>query len=212
MIELIKQTRLSILIIILAAMTWILMIPSLPYYIGMQYTLDGEVIWETNKYLAAFIVIGIMIAIYILSIVKPILDPAKASYTIFKKYFVVSILLAELLVFFSSCMLILASLDSGLDMSKIVMLIVGLILIFVGNYLPKVPTTWFVGIRNPWTLSDKNVWNRTHRFTGIVYILSGFVFIFGALLNFINLFIVIMTIVICLVIPHVYSYFLYKQA
>lgn len=210
MIELVKQTKLSILVIILATVTWILMMPSLPNYIGMQYTLEGEVIWGTNKYLAALIIVGIMIAIYILAVVKPALDPAKASYTIFRKYFVVSILLAELLVFFAGCMLILAALESGIDMSKIVILFVGFILIFIGNYLPKVPTTWFVGIRNPWTLSDKNVWNKTHRFTGIVYILAGFSFVLTALLNFISLYVIVSIIVICLVIPHVYSYILYK--
>ena len=51
------------------------MMPKLPNYIGMQYTMDGEVIWETNKYLAAIIIIGIMITIYILAIIKPLIDP-----------------------------------------------------------------------------------------------------------------------------------------
>lgn len=53
------------------------MMPKLPNYIGMQYTMDGEVIWETNKYLAATIIIGIMITIYILAIIKPLIDPEK---------------------------------------------------------------------------------------------------------------------------------------
>lgn len=211
MIEIMKQTRVSVLVIILTAITWIVMMPLLPDYIGMQYSMDGEIIWGANKYLAALIIVGIMILVYILAVIKPVIDPEKKSYGFFKKYFNLSILLAMLLVYFAGCLLMLVALDSGINLAKIVFITVGIILIFVGNYLPKVPTTWFVGIRNPWTLSDKDIWNKSHRFTAILYILIGFLFIITALFNFINLYVIVSLIAVCVVIPHLYSYLLYKR-
>lgn len=206
----VKQTRVSILVILLSVITWVLMIPTLPDYIGMQYSMDGEIIWGTNKYLAAVIIIGIMIAIYLISIIKPRMDPEKGSYIFFRKFYSLSILIAELLVYLVGCLLMLSAMDSDFNLVKITMLAAGFIFIFIGNYLPKVPTTWFVGIRNPWSLADKGIWNKTHRFTGILYIIMGFLLILTSLLNFINFYIILSLVSVCIIIPHLYSYILLK--
>lgn len=188
------------------------MMPKLPNYIGMQYTMDGEVIWETNKYLAATIIIGIMITIYILAIIKPLIDPEKNSYVLFRKYFSASILMTEILVYLVSCGLMLNAMDIAIDLSLITMLSVGFLLIIVGNYLPKIPTTWFVGVRNPWSLSDRDVWNKTHRFTAVLYIFVGFLFILGTLLSLINVSIILLVVAVCVITPHIYSYLIFKSS
>lgn len=188
------------------------MMPKLPNYIGMQYTMDGEVIWETNKYLAAIIIIGIMITIYILAIIKPLIDPEKNSYVLFRKYFSASILITEILVYLVSCGLMLNAMDIALDLNLITMLSVGFLLIIVGNYLPKIPTTWFVGVRNPWSLSDRDVWNKTHRFTAVLYIFVGFLFILGTLLSLINVNIILLVVAVCVITPHIYSYLIFKSS
>lgn len=212
MIDIIKQTRSSILVIIFSILTWAVMMPKLPNYIGMQYTMDGEVIWETNKYLAATIIIGIMITIYILAIIKPLIDPEKNSYVLFRKYFSASILMTEILVYLVSCGLMLNAMDIAIDLSLITMLSVGFLLIIVGNYLPKIPTTWFVGVRNPWSLSDRDVWNKTHRFTAVLYIFVGFLFILGTLLSLINVSIILLVVAVCVITPHIYSYLIFKSS
>lgn len=211
MTEIIKQTRLSILVILLAVATWLLMLPVLPNFIGLQFTLDGEVVWGTNKYLASLIIVGIMIAVYILSVIKPVIDPEKSSYAVFSKYFTLTILAAELLIYLVGCLLMLQALETDINLVKIVMLTVGVIFIITGNYLPKVPTTWFVGIRNPWSLSDKDIWNMTHRFTGMLYIIAGFLFILSSLLNFINMYLIVSLVAFCIIVPHLYSFILFKS-
>jgi uncharacterized membrane protein len=52
-------------------------------------------------------------------------------------------------------------------------LFVGAVLVIVGNYLPKMPRNFFVGIRTPWTLADEDVWFRTHRLGGVVVVICG---------------------------------------
>ena len=50
---------------------------------------------------------------------------------------------------------------------------VGVMLAVVGNYLGKVRSNFFFGIRTPWTLSSERSWNRTHRLAGRLFVAIG---------------------------------------
>ncbi len=54
---------------------------------------------------------------------------------------------------------------------------VGLLFVLMGNYLGKVRSNFFVGIRTPWTLSSELSWNRTHRLCGKLFVVFGAAFI-----------------------------------
>jgi uncharacterized membrane protein len=56
--------------------------------------------------------------------------------------------------------------------------LVGMLFVLIGNYMAKIKMNWFVGIKNPWTLSSEKVWDKTHRFGGKVFIISGLVIAF----------------------------------
>jgi len=62
-----------------------------------------------------------------------------------------------------------------------VRLMPGLLLIVLGNYLPKIRFNYVFGIRTPWTLSDERVWDRTHHFSGPVFIVAGLIILISAL-------------------------------
>lgn len=47
-----------------------------------------------------------------------------------------------------------------------IMLAMGLMLLWIGNVLPKSRPGFFVGIRTPWTLTDTDNWIATHRLGG----------------------------------------------
>jgi uncharacterized membrane protein len=51
--------------------------------------------------------------------------------------------------------------------------LVGILFIVIGNYMGKIRPNWFMGIRTPWTLSSEEVWNKTHRFGGRVFMAGG---------------------------------------
>lgn len=50
---------------------------------------------------------------------------------------------------------------------------VGILFMIIGNYMGKIKTNWFMGIRTPWTLSSEEAWNKTHRLGGKLFMLSG---------------------------------------
>lgn len=63
-----------------------------------------------------------------------------------------------------------------------IMLAVGLLLVVVGNVLPKSRPGFFVGIRTPWTLTDPDNWIATHRLGGKLMMAAGAVIIVASLL------------------------------
>lgn len=58
----------------------------------------------------------------------------------------------------------------------------GVMMLLIGNYLPKVKPNYMLGIRLPWTLANETVWRKTHRFGGWVFFVIGLVFIGGMFL------------------------------
>lgn len=93
-------------------------------------------------------------------------------------------------------------------------LIVGLILIVTGNYLPKSRQNSFMGIKLPWTLRDEDNWNKTHRLAGYVYVASGVILIVSSfLLKSSMLYFPIYGVVIAVLVlfPTIYSYSLSRK-
>lgn len=73
-------------------------------------------------------------------------------------------------------------LGQAVDMPRLVALLVGGMLLVVGNYLPKTQPNWIAGIRLPWTLRDPANWRVTHRWTGRLMMLGGGVTVMAAIL------------------------------
>lgn len=51
----------------------------------------------------------------------------------------------------------------------------GLMFAVMGNYLGKLRSSFFIGIRTPWTLSSETVWKKTHRLGGKLMVAAGLI-------------------------------------
>ncbi|APE26968.1 SdpI family protein [Aurantiacibacter gangjinensis] len=58
----------------------------------------------------------------------------------------------------------------------------GLLLVILGNVLPKSRPGFFVGIRTPWAILDTDNWIATHRLGGKLFMAAGLLIIIAALL------------------------------
>lgn len=96
------------------------------------------------------------------------------------------------------------ALKIDLSINSIIHMVLGLLLIILGNYLPKTRQNHTMGIKLPWTLNDKENWNSTHRFAGWVWIAGGFILLINAFIN--NRIISIATIILIMLIPAIYSF------
>ena len=91
-------------------------------------------------------------------------------------------------------------------------LLLGVIFIVIGNYLPKCRQNYTIGIKLPWTLSDTENWDRTHRFAGKIWMLCGVLEIIVGFLPIAQFEIVTIALILLATIPvAVYSYLLYRK-
>ena len=110
---------------------------------------------------------------------------------------------------FVQCGIYTIALGYHIDIAMLTYFVIGLVFIFLGNYLPKTKQNYTVGLRLPWTLHSSENWNRTHRFGGYIFILTGVMIFLCGFFHQQVLFL------ICIFAPAifviVYSYLLYRK-
>lgn len=111
--------------------------------------------------------------------------------------------------FVQSAMLLYA-IDQNINLVRFLPLLIGLLIILIGNYLPKCKQNYTTGIKLPWTLSSEENWNRTHRLAGKLFIISGFVMTLSTFLD-ISSYVSIAILIIAAAVPTIYSYVLYRK-
>lgn len=89
----------------------------------------------------------------------------------------------------------------------------GLLFIVIGNYLGKTRSSWFFGIRTPWTLSSERSWSRTHRLGGYLFIALGVTMLLAAVLLSPEVFIwlVLIGVPTSVALLAAYSYFVWRD-
>jgi uncharacterized membrane protein len=69
-----------------------------------------------------------------------------------------------------------------------------------------------MGIRTPWTLSNEDIWIKTHRLGGKLFFAGGIVILVAAFLPaYLSSVIITSMIAIVAIIPIAYSYFMFKN-
>ena len=185
----------------------------LPDQVPMHWGIDGTV----NRY-------GSKNELWLLAALGPVfallfqflprLDPKKRSYEKFQRYYEAFALVIEAFLTAMMGLALLEILRPGtVSMGRVVCVLVGVLFLFVGNMMGKVKPNFFMGIRTPWTLSDPDVWNRTHRLGGGLFFLAGLVTMLSALLlpEAVTFWVVMAGVAAAALIPAVMSYLWYRR-
>ena len=80
-----------------------------------------------------------------------------------------------------------------------------------GVLLEKAQRNWFIGIRTPWTISNEEVWGKTHRLAGKLFKIAGIIALGGLILPDAAFYLVIFPILLFSLYITVYSYWEYKN-
>lgn len=70
----------------------------------------------------------------------------------------------------------------ALSWGRTLLSLLGLMYLFIGMQAGKLKTNFLSGFRNIWTLSDPDVWNKTHRLSGKLTFLSGLLILLSSVL------------------------------
>lgn len=73
-----------------------------------------------------------------------------------------------------------AAASISIDVIKFVSIATGILLIILGNIMPKMRRNSLFGLRTKWSMSNDSVWQKSQRFGGIASVICGFVMIITA--------------------------------
>ena len=105
---------------------------------------------------------------------------------------------------------LLAAIGAPVHMDRLLFAAMGLLFVVLGNFMGKVTKNFFVGIRTPWTLASDEVWLRTHRLGGKLFVVAGIGLLVCALLG-VGFIAMMVALAVAGGIPVVYSYLLYRR-
>lgn len=147
--------------------------PQLPATVASHWDFQGQVNgWMSKNFHSIFFPV-LLIVMYISFLIMPYIDPKKERYAEFANVYR---LLRDAILFVLFGVFTVATfynLNYSLNVGAIVAILLGALMIVMGNYLGKIKRNWFMGIRTPWSLSSENVWNKTHRLGGRLFMLWG---------------------------------------
>ena len=113
---------------------------------------------------------------------------------------------------FSMSMIYAIAFDLSVRISMFIYLLLALMFIFIGNYLPKCRRNHMMGIKIKWTLANEENWNMTHRFAGKVWFGCGIACLPCMLIpDRYFMYPLILILAVTAIPPFVYSYLYYKK-
>ena len=206
----IVTTLITLLPIVFGLIIW----KKLPEQIATHWGADGQADGYSGKAFAVFGMPCILAALQLFVSFITLNDPKRRN--IHKKPLTLVLWIIPVVSVLMNCMTYAVALGMKVDVGIIVSILIGLLFIILGNYMPKLQQNYTVGIRIPWTLNSTENWNRTHRLGGKMFILGGFLLIITGFLgsvigDFGALAAIIAIALICTGVPTVYSFWLFKR-
>lgn len=170
------KTWIVTLIMLIVAIVGILIMPDIiPTHFGPSGEPDG---WGSKYTVLLYPAITILVAV--LAVPMMHLDPKEENYGRFEKYYYNFFFGFSLFFFAMEVINIVIAMGIDVNMGTIMSIAVGVLMIFLGNMLPKIKQNFYFGIKTAWTLADEENWFKTHRLAGKTFVLGGIVMAIGS--------------------------------
>ena len=181
----------------------------LPEEIPTHFNLLGQADGYNHKMSAIFGLPTLMLLMHWLLLFLMIKDPKSSN--ISSKIQV----LIYWIIPFVSCLSMISIYGESLGYSMmsgiLAQIFMGVVMIVIGNYLPKTRRNYIIGIRLPWTLENDENWRKTHRLAGKIWVLGGLLLFLNSFVQLYVYWVFFLTLFFVVIIPSVYSYQLSKS-
>ena len=156
----------------------IILLPALFGLICWRGVGQTTIHWGTdgspNSWSGRFLVFAMavfMLAVHWVCIFFTVKDPKNKNQS--NKVFGLVLWVCPAVSLFVSGVSYAASFGKEVPVDLISLLIIGLMFVIIGNYLPKCRQNHTIGVRVKWTLENEENWNATHRISGRIWVIGG---------------------------------------
>jgi len=205
-----KQIIITSIIILLPMVVGLLLWERLPEQIATHWGTSEEPNGFSSKAFAVFGLPGLMLAFHLLCVLVSAFDPnakkqgPKVTGMLLWIFPMISLLMNGMVYCFA------LGYDVGIDV--VVRVLLGLMFLMLGNYMPKCTQNYTIGIKVTWALRSEENWNKTHRFAGKVWVLGGVFLLLTLFIPLESFAYVALAVMLALIFsPVVYSYLYYRK-
>ncbi len=154
--------------------------PRLPDRVPAHWNVAGKIDRYGSKWAfllpLPLLLLGLWAALRLL----PKIDPWRENYRKFQGTYDLVVNSTLTVIALADVAIVASVLGSPIPFDRVMRGMIGVLLVIMGNVMPRArPNLWF-GVRTPWTLTNARVWERTHRFSGYVFVLAGTIAILSA--------------------------------
>ena len=183
----------------------------LPDEIPSHWNAKGEVDDYAGKWVIFLTPIINVFVVGLISLLVRI-DPKK-NYKQFESSLERIMLFFTLFFIVIFAMILFSALGYQLNTTQVIYVAILFLFALIGNYLGKIRHNYFVGVRTPWTLESESVWNKTHRFTGKIWVFASAIMMVPAFILTSEQAIIALIIYVLIIVlaPTIYSYIVFKQ-
>lgn len=145
-------------LVIMAGLAFaIVAFPHLPEQMATHWNAAGKPDGYSSRRVGAFLGPALAAGVWLLFVALRKIDPRRSHYARFEDTYWIFI---NILVLFFALLEVLVvgySLGWPIDFARTMMALMALLAIGLGNYLPRIRSNWWMGIRTPWTLDSERV-------------------------------------------------------
>jgi len=179
--------------------------------VASHWNFKGEVNGYMPKFWGLFLMPIISVALFLLFLAIPKIDPLKKNIDKFRNYYNSLIFIILLFFFYIFLLTIIANFGYQFNMNYALIPALGILFIFIGAIMKKMKRNWFMGIRTPWTISNDEVWKKTHDLGSVLFILAGIAAIVGIFFQEYLWWFILVPILVAAIVPVVYSYIIWRK-
>ena len=185
---------------------------NLPEKVPMNLNLKGEIDDWGSKYSLIGLVFLLPVLTYVLMLVVPKIDPKKRIEFMGGKYYQFKFILVTFMSVLALVIIYISN-NQKLSSPSMIVILLGTLFVFMGNYFKVIKQNYFIGIKTPWTLENEEVWKLTHLLAGKMWVIGGIVIVLCSLLlpENINFYFFISITAVISIVPIVYSYLIFKK-
>ena len=204
-----REIILTTIVCLLPMLAGVILYSRLPDTIATHWGANGEPDGWSSKTFAVFAIPGIIAGINLFGQFAMRTDPKRQNMN--PALFNIGIWTAPVISVFASAFIFATALGYESRIELILPLLMSLLFIVIGNYLPKTKQSYTMGIKLPWTLASEENWNRTHRLAGPLWVVCGILMAILSLLKHAPFWLMPLLIAVMVLVPTIYSYNLYQK-
>ena len=206
-----NRIGIAVAIVLLAAILNILVGPSLPDQIVSTWNASGEPSGTIPTLQAIWAFPTFMTLLLVVFAIIPRIDPLRANIRLFRRYYDWFIVVFSLIMFIFHVGILAFNLGYEFPFTNLVIIGTALLIYYSGVMLTQAKRNWFIGIRTPWTLSDDDVWNKTHQLGAKLFKLTAVLALVGLLFEAYAIYFLLVPLFATVVITVSYSYIMYER-